>query len=406
MWKKIRNILIIILIVSVLAGISYYLYTTYNKIDITPEYEIKRIESTVPLQTVDNVEQKSQTVADMLEKVSQSVVGISKIKTRSNSIFSSSNSINELGLGTGIIVSNNGYILSNCHVTGEKSSTCYVTLENGATYEGSVVWCDSDLDLSITKINANNLNYATIGDSSNIKSGETVYAIGNPIGYEFRRTITLGIISATNRTVKIEENNSVSYMTDLIQTDASINPGNSGGPLINPYGEVIGVNTVKITTAEGIGFAVPINVVKPVIEKFVTTNKFDESVTNFSNQFKFMNSKKKTVIKIFIIATIQSFLYYSLTYIVYRAFGNSGISYFQIVPAQAFLLLIMTFIPTPGSGIGAEGGFLLIFNSIFKQGTINMAILFWRLYTFYLPIIIGALFLIPVKKSKTNINNV
>ena len=137
-----------------------------------------------------------------------------------------------------------------------------------------------------------------------------------------------------------------------------------------------------------------------------TTNKFDESVTNFSNQFKFMNSKKKTVIKIFIIATIQSFLYYSLTYIVYRAFGNSGISYFQIVPAQAFLLLIMTFIPTPGSGIGAEGGFLLIFNSIFKQGTINMAILFWRLYTFYLPIIIGALFLIPVKKSKTNINNV
>ena len=277
MWKKIRNILIIILIVSVLAGISYYLYTTYNKIDITPEYEIKRIESTVPLQTVDNVGQKSQTVADMLEKVSQSVVGISKIKTRSNSIFSSSNSINELGLGTGIIVSNNGYILSNCHVTGEKSSTCYVTLENGATYEGSVVWCDSDLDLSITKINANNLNYATIGDSSNIKSGETVYAIGNPIGYEFRRTITLGIISATNRTVKIEENNSVSYMTDLIQTDASINPGNSGGPLLSVSGKVIGVNSIKITSAEGIGFAVPANVVKPIIDKFVKDNKFDEA---------------------------------------------------------------------------------------------------------------------------------
>ena len=142
--------------------------------------------------------------------------------------------------------------MSNCHVTGEKSATCYVTLENGYTYEGSVVWCDSDLDLSITKIDATNLNYATIGDSSSLKSGETVYAIGNPIGYEFRRTITSGIISATNRTIKIEENNSVSYMTDLIQTDASINPGNSGGPLINPAGEVIGVNTVKITTAEGI----------------------------------------------------------------------------------------------------------------------------------------------------------
>lgn len=277
MLKKFRNFFIFILIVSVLIGIGYYFYTTYKKIDITPEYEIKRTESTVPLQTVENATQESQTVADMLEQVSQSVVGISRIKTHSNSIFSSNGSINELGLGTGIIVSNNGYILSNCHVTGEKSSTCYVTLENGYTYEGSVVWCDTDLDLSITKIDATNLTYATIGDSSRLKSGESVYAIGNPIGYEFRRTITSGIISATNRTIRIEENNSVSYMTDLIQTDASINPGNSGGPLINPAGEVVGVNTVKITTAEGIGFAVPINVVKPVVEKFVTENKFNEA---------------------------------------------------------------------------------------------------------------------------------
>ncbi len=275
--KKFKICLIFILVISIFAGIAYYFYNTYNKIDITPEYEIKRTESTIPLQTVDNALEESQTVADMLEKVSQSVVGISRIKTRSNSIFSSNGSINSLGLGTGIIVSNNGYILSNCHVTGEKSSTCYITLENGYTYEGSVVWCDSDLDLSLTKIDANNLTYVTIGDSSNIKSGETVYAIGNPIGYEFRRTITFGIISATNRTIKIEENDDVSYMTDLIQTDASINPGNSGGPLINPAGEVIGINTVKITTAEGIGFAVPINVVKPVIEKFVTENKFDEA---------------------------------------------------------------------------------------------------------------------------------
>ena len=179
---------------------------------------------------------------------------------------------------------------------------------------------------------------------------------------------------------------------------------------------IINILAIAFVILAGINKNIILTICKPFIKlcgklKIVkdvekTTNKFDESVTNFSNQFKFMNSKKKTVIKIFIIATIQSFLYYSLTYIVYRAFGNSGISYFQIVPAQAFLLLIMTFIPTPGSGIGAEGGFLLIFNSIFKQGTINMAILFWRLYTFYLPIIIGALFLIPVKKSKTNINNV
>lgn len=275
--NKIKKFFTILLILFILAGVSYYIYSTYKKIDITPEYEIKRTESTIPLQTVENVTQESQSVADMLEKVSQSVVGISKIKTKSNSIFSSSNSINELGLGTGIIVSNNGYILSNCHVTGKKSSTCYITLENGYTYEGSVVWCDSDLDLSIIKINATNLPYATIGDSSNLKAGETVYAIGNPIGYEFRKTITSGIISSTNRSIRFEENNNVVYMTDLIQTDASINPGNSGGPLLRSNGEVIGVNTVKITSAEGIGFAVPVNVVKPVIENFVTNNSFNEA---------------------------------------------------------------------------------------------------------------------------------
>lgn len=282
MSKKIRNFSFSILVISILIGIAYYFYTTYMQIDITPEYEIKRTESTIPAETVENIEQESQTIADVLEKVSQSVVGISRIKSHSNSIFSSNGSYNELGLGTGIIVSNNGYILSNCHVTGETLSTCYVTLENGYTYEASVVWCDADLDLSITKIDAYDLPYATFGNSSNIKSGETVYAIGNPIGYEFRRTITSGIISAKNRTIRIEENGQVSYMTDLIQTDASINPGNSGGPLITPSGEVIGINTVKITSAEGIGFAVPINVVKPVIEKFITQNNFNEAFLGIS----------------------------------------------------------------------------------------------------------------------------
>lgn len=277
MLKKIKNLLIILIIISIIMFSAYYFYKIYNNIDISPNYEIQKVESTVPLQTVENAVQESQTVADMLENVSQSVVGISKIKTKSNSIFSSNNNINELGLGSGIIVSSDGYILSNCHVTGEKLTTCYVTLENGYTYEGSVVWCDPQLDLSITKINASNLPFATIDDSSSIKSGETVYAIGNPIGYEFRRTITSGIISATNRTIKIEENNSVSYMTDLIQTDASINPGNSGGPLLSVSGKVIGVNSIKITSAEGIGFAVPANVVKPIIDKFVKDNKFDEA---------------------------------------------------------------------------------------------------------------------------------
>lgn len=100
---------------------------------------------------------------------------------------------------------------------------------------------------------------------------------GNPIGFEFRRTVTSGIISAKNRTIKIEEESKSSYMTDLIQTDATINPGNSGGPLIYPNGDIIGINTVKISTAEGIGFAIPINIIKPIIESFKQIGNFEEA---------------------------------------------------------------------------------------------------------------------------------
>ncbi|MBR3003102.1 MAG: trypsin-like peptidase domain-containing protein [Clostridia bacterium] len=152
-----------------------------------------------------------------------------------------------------------------------------MTLEDGRNYDGTVVWSDIDLDLSIVRVNAKDLSAVKLGDSNSIRVGESVYAIGNPIGFEFRRTVTSGIISAKNRTIKLEEENNLSYMTDLIQTDATINPGNSGGPLIYPNGEVIGINTVKISSAEGIGFAVPINVVKSVIKSFDEQDKFEEA---------------------------------------------------------------------------------------------------------------------------------
>ena len=232
--------------------------------------------STIEEQTVESEEEKSQTIADMLEETTRKVVGISKLKNAGSSIFSK-NTETELGLGTGFVVTSDGYILSNEHVTGSKYSKCYITLENGANYEGTVVWSDSNIDLSLTKIEAKNLEYITLGNSDDIRVGETVYAIGNPIGYEFRRTVTSGIISAKNRTIKLEEDEKVSYMTDLIQTDATINPGNSGGPLIYPNGEVIGINTVKISSAEGIGFAIPINIVKPIIESFKNTGDFQEA---------------------------------------------------------------------------------------------------------------------------------
>ena len=277
--KKVTITFVILLIFWIL---GFYIYFTYQNIEIKePNYEASKTLSTIQEQTVEEVQENSTKIADVIEKTTQSVVGISKLKNVGNSIFSN-NTAEELGLGTGIIVTENGYILSNEHVTGSKYSKCYVTLEDGKTYDGTVMWSDTSLDLSITKIEAKNLSYVTLGDSNEIRVGETVYAIGNPIGFEFRRTVTSGIISAKNRTIKLEENNSQVYMSDLIQTDATINPGNSGGPLITPSGEVVGINTVKITSAEGIGFAIPINVVKSIIESYKNTGTFEQATIGIS----------------------------------------------------------------------------------------------------------------------------
>lgn len=273
--KKKVMITAILLIILWISG--FYIVITYQNIEVKDsKYEVQRVKSTDSEQSVESVEEKSKKIADVIEETVKGVVGISKLKSVGGSILGTSNE-GDLGLGTGIILTEDGYILSNEHVTGEKFSKCYITLEDGKKYTGTVVWSDSNVDLSITKIEAKNLFYLTLGDSSKIRVGETVYAIGNPIGFEFRRTVTSGIISAKNRSIKIEEGEEKAYMSDLIQTDATINPGNSGGPLINPEGEVIGINTVKITTAEGIGFAIPINVVKNVIESFKQTNHFEQA---------------------------------------------------------------------------------------------------------------------------------
>ena len=278
--KKKRRIIktfITMIILGFFLSVLYKIYQVYNNIEINENYTAKRSNySTQYEQNVETVEKNSKKVADVIEDMTKSVCGISKLSNAGGSILTTATET-ELGLGTGMIISSNGYILSNSHVTGEKYSTCYVTLEEKNTYKGVVVWANTDLDLSITKINAQDLPTISLGDSSNIRIGETVYAIGNPIGYEFRRTVTSGIISAINRSVKIEENDNTIYMTDLIQTDASINSGNSGGPLIDTKGKVIGINSVKITSAEGIGFAVPINVVKPVIENFIQNESFEEA---------------------------------------------------------------------------------------------------------------------------------
>lgn len=219
--------------------------------------------------------------------------GISKIKNKGTTALDI-NGAETLGLGSGVVVSGNGYIITNWHVAGDRYSTCYITVEDGNIYNGNVVWADSDLDLAIVKIDATGLKYLSLADSDFIKLGEDVWAIGNPVGIEFQRTITKGIVSGLNRTVKIEDENGETYMEDLIQTDASINAGNSGGALINKAGELLGINTVKITSAEGIGFAMPINIIKPIIQSFTQNGSFEEAYLGIfaydTEAIKYLNS--------------------------------------------------------------------------------------------------------------------
>ena len=271
--KNGKNKILVAFIFLLIIASGIILYKFYEKIEV--EELDKGSEAVRTLRTLDEEKEEQKEVVDVIAQATSSVVGISKVKNIGSTIFLKDGS-SKLGLGTGLIVTDNGYILTNAHVSGEKYSTCYVTLETGEVFTGNVVWSDMDVDLAILKISAKNLIYAKLGDSDNIKVGEKVYAIGNPIGFEFERTVTSGIISAIDRTIKIEEEED-SYMSNLIQTDATINLGNSGGPLINIDGEVVGINTLKITSAEGISFAVPINLVKTIIEKFATQGKFEEA---------------------------------------------------------------------------------------------------------------------------------
>ncbi len=218
----------------------------------------------------------SSELSYVIEDVKKAVVGISFVKPNSDDILKLG-STEKWGMGSGIIVSKNGYILTNQHIAQNVGSKVSVTLHDGKTCDGRVVWNEENIDLAIIKVNERNLPVASMGNSEGIFVGDDVIAIGNPLGIEFQGTTTKGIISGLDRTFMFEEDGEKIFMESLIQTDASINPGNSGGPLIDVDGNVVGVNTVKLTDAEGIGFAVPINVVKPVIEKFEKNGKFDEA---------------------------------------------------------------------------------------------------------------------------------
>lgn len=220
----------------------------------------------------------SETGVGVASKVRPSIVGI-EVEYSVNSIFYRNKST-ATAAGSGIIISEDGYILTNNHIVNSSSTSYYyelgkankvtVTLYNDSTkYDATIVGTDSQTDLAVIKIEKNGLKAAELGDSDAVQVGEFAMAIGNPLG--LTDSVTAGIVSAVNREVSDQDGNS--YVA--IQTDASINSGNSGGALVNSKGQVIGVNTLKLsgTGVEGVGFAIPINSTKEIYEQLIQYNK-------------------------------------------------------------------------------------------------------------------------------------
>ena len=203
----------------------------------------------------------SGSLEEMIENVTPAVVGISAVYSNVESV------------GSGVAIAPNGYIVTNDHVvSGANDITVYFA--NKTSAKAKLIWKDSAMDLAIIKTGTD-MPYLEV-NSGDMKVGADVVAIGTPLTLQFKHTTTKGIISALNRTIEVDNSDgSVSYLQNLIQHDSSINPGNSGGPLINANGQVVGINTLKVTDAEGLGFAIPISVVVPVMNKILENGTYE-----------------------------------------------------------------------------------------------------------------------------------
>lgn len=226
----------------------------------TPKNGTKKIYSSSGAAITNSSSGDAPSSADIIDKVGPAVVGI-VCDFESQDWFWGSQT--QQGSGSGVIINEDGYIVTNNHVI-ENATKITVNLISGESYEGKLIGTDSRTDLAVIKIEPKTeLSYATFGDSSTLRVGDSVIAIGNPLGEEFAGSASKGIISATNRTLTISDKT-----LTVLQTDAAINPGNSGGALVNDRGEVIGINTAKISdsSVEGLGFSIPSNEFMPVIK--------------------------------------------------------------------------------------------------------------------------------------------
>ncbi len=234
-----------------------------------------------------------ETIINALEKVSKNVVNIASVRMVTDQLF---RVFPVEGVGSGIIIDNQAHILTNYHVV-DHARRLKVTLNDGKTFNAKVIGTDKLTDLAVLQIenhannNNNNNNNAfdfipsiELGDSDSLRVGQIVLAIGNPFGLTGGPTVTTGIISSLNRNIEFEEG-----ILELVQTDAAINPGNSGGPLVNTNGEVIAINTAKIPYAHGIGFAVPVNTAKTILQELIQYGKVNRpwlgvSTINITNR--------------------------------------------------------------------------------------------------------------------------
>lgn len=213
------------------------------------------------------------SIPDLVEKLSPAVVNISTVRVAKDLL---GREVSQKGMGTGFIISADGYIFTNNHVV-DKAEKIKVKLADGKEYDAEIKGKDAATDLALIKINATAaLPYARLGDSDRVRIGEGVFAIGNPLG--LNHTVTAGIISAKGRVL------GAGPYDNFLQTDASINPGNSGGPLYNLAGEVVGINTAIIAQAQGIGFAIPINMAKDILDDLKTSGKITRGWLGVTSQ--------------------------------------------------------------------------------------------------------------------------
>ncbi|KKP69504.1 hypothetical protein A2X44_03155 [candidate division CPR3 bacterium GWF2_35_18] len=274
-----KKILVIVLSVFVLTGFSFFAGFSGGIVSLMslkiPLFEkmvpdfLKESIKEVNKQTV--IEEESATIS-IVEESSPAVVSI-VAKTTGFDFFNGPYS-NEQSIGTGFIIDANGIILTNRHVVSDTSATYSVVTKDKKTYEIKQIERDTAHDLAILKIEATDLSTLTLGDSDALKVGQKVIAIGNALG-QFDNTVTTGVVSGLGRLVTASSGvfGSSEVLQNTIQTDAALNPGNSGGPLLDYGGNVIGINVAVTQGAENIGFSIPINLIKSVVENFQENGK-------------------------------------------------------------------------------------------------------------------------------------